>query len=303
MPALLIIFCIQHLGVPRVVSNIHPLASVHPQAKIGCSVTIGPFCVVEENVVLGDGCLLGSHVVIKRGTTLGENNHIGDAAILGGLPQHVQAGNSNGHLVLGRENTVREFATIHRALDSSEKTMIGNNCLIMIGVHVAHDCHVGNHAILVNNVMLAGHVVVEERAYLGGGAAVHQFCRVGKLSMVGGMARVTQDVLPYVTIDGASTKVVGLNLIGLRRFGFNQNQIAELKEAYRVIYRRSHSWEQVTPMLETQFPQGPASLFAHFIRASQRGITPERRGTQHTTLKFRGNHEPAVAQANTRKAG
>ena len=284
-------------------SNIHPLASVHPQAEIGSSVTIGPFCVVEKNVVLGDGCQLGSHVVIKRGTNLGANNHVGDAAILGGLPQHVQAGESNGHLVLGRENTVREFATIHRALNSSHQTTIGNNCLIMVGAHVAHDCHVGNHAILVNNVMLAGHVVVEDRAYLGGGTAVHQFCRVGKLSMVGGMARVTQDVLPYVTIDGECTKVVGLNLIGLRRFGFNQNQIAELKEAYRIIYRRSHSWEQVTPMLEERFPQGPASLFTPFIRASQRGITPERRGTQHTTLKFRGNHERPVAHTNTRKAG
>jgi len=285
------------------VSNIHPLASVHPQAEIGSSVTIGPFCVVEENVVLGDGCQLGSHVVVKRGTILGADNYVGDAAILGGVPQHIQAGENNGHLVLGRENTVREFATIHRALNSSDKTTIGNNCLIMVGVHLAHDCHVGNHAILVNNVMLAGHVVVEDRAYLGGGAAVHQFCRVGKLSMVGGMARVTQDVLPYVTIDGECTKVVGLNLIGLRRFGFNQNQIAELKEAYRVIYRRSHSWEQVTPMLEERFSQGPASLFACFIRASQRGITPERRGTQHTTLKFRGNHEQPVAQTNTRKAG
>lgn len=257
-------------------SSIHPTAIVSRYATIGQGVSIGPYVVVEGDAVIGDGCRLEAHVVIKEGTILGPNNHICEGAILGGLPQHVHMPEHPGKVIIGAGNVIREHVTIHRALDENEATVVGDNNLLMVNAHVAHDCRLGNHCILANNVMLAGHVTVGDRAYLSGAVAVHQFCRIGTLAMVGGHARVGKDIPPYVTVDGFTTLVVGLNIIGLRRAGFSVQQIRQLKEAYRIIYRSQLPWHSILETLRTQFPDGPAALLYSFLATTTRGITPER---------------------------
>lgn len=269
------------------------MAMVSPMAKIGNGVKIGPFCVVEPNVTIHDGCVLESLSVIKSGTTLGPDNHVFEGAILGGLPQHVQVPEHPGGLVVGAGNTIREYVTIHRAMEDEENTVIGDNNLLMAYAHVAHDCRVGNNTIFTNAATLAGHVTVEDRAYVSGGVGVHQFCRVGTLAMVGGHARITKDVPPFVTIDGQTSLVVGLNVIGLRRAGFSSEQLQQLKEAYRVMYRSGLAWNDVLKQLQSSFVDGPAARFYQFLSTTTRGIVPERRLPPGATIKLRREGEAA----------
>jgi UDP-N-acetylglucosamine acyltransferase len=257
--------------------SIHPLAVVSPHAELGSNVRIGPFSIVEAGVVLGDGCQLASRVVVKTGTTLGNDNQVFEGAVLGGMPQHIQMPKHPGRVEIGDGNVIRENVTIHRALDAGNVTRIGSRCLLMVGAHVAHDCTVADGVILTNNVMLAGHVTVGERAYLSGGVAVHQYCNIGRLAMVGGMARVTRDVPPFVMIDGGSTMVVGLNKVGLRRAGYQSEEIRQLKAAYQVIYRSGLSWEEILDALSLEFPVGPAAEFRPFFLSGKRGFVQERR--------------------------
>jgi UDP-N-acetylglucosamine acyltransferase len=257
--------------------SIHPLAVVSPHAELGSNVRIGPFSLVEAGAVLGDGCTLASRVTIRSGTILGRDNQIFEGAVIGGMPQHVHMPTHPGVTQIGDGNVIRENVTIHRALEAGHATRIGSRCLIMVGAHVAHDCTLGDGVILTNNAMLAGHVAVGERAYLSGGVAVHQFCRVGRLAMVGGLARVRQDVPPFVTIDGGSTMVVGLNKVGLRRAGLTMLDVQQLKAAYQVIYRSGLAWEEMLDLLALEFPAGPAAEFRPFFTSGKRGFVQERR--------------------------
>jgi len=271
--------------------TVHALASVSPSAEIGREVRIGPFCVVESGVSLGDGCVLEGNVVIKEGTTLGPDNHVFEGAVLGGLPQHAREPDRPGRTVIGSHNTIREYVTIHRALDGEAQTIVGDGNFIMAGAHVAHDCRVGNHTIITNSVLLGGHVSVEDRAYVSGAVAVHQFCRIGTLAMVGGHARVVQDVPPYVMIDGTSGLVVGLNQVGLRRAGFSRETIRELKAAYRLIYREFHSWAEVLERLSREFAAEPAAAFHRFLSTTKRGIVSARQVPRGATIKLRREPE------------
>lgn len=275
--------------------NIHSHALVSPKAKLGCDVEVGPFSIIEADVEVGDGCKIASGVVIKSGTRLGPNNQVLDGAILGGLPQHVRPPVHTGTLEIGAGNTLREYVTLHRALHEGGTTSLGDNNLLMVGTHLAHDCKVGDNTIFANGAMLAGHVIVEDRAYISGGVAVHQFCRIGTLAMVGGHARVVQDVPPYVTVDGGTGLIVGLNLIGLRRNGFTAGEITELKAAYRVIYRSGATWTEVLQSLAAQYAQGPASRFHEFLSQGTRGFVQERRMPPSATLKLRRTEEEAPA--------
>ncbi len=265
---------------------IHPLALVSPKARIGANVRIGPFSVVEDDVTVGPGCVLEANVVVKSGTVLGENNHIFEGAIIGGPPQHVHMPEKPGRVVIGSGNVIRENVTIHRALQPERATLVGDNNLLMCNAHIAHDCQVGNNTIIVNNVMLAGHVIVEDRAYLSGAVAVHQFCRIGTLAMVGGQAHINKDVPPFVTVDGLSSYVVGLNTIGLRRAGFDAKTIAHLKAAYRVIYRSGLPWAEILEHLRTEFNYGPAAEFYRFLSTTARGIVCQRRDASAPTIKL-----------------
>jgi UDP-N-acetylglucosamine acyltransferase len=275
--------------------SIHPTAVVSLEARIGRNVQIGPLCVVEPDVAIGDDCVLENHVVIKRGTTLGRGNRIFDGAVIGGHPQHAHMPERPGRVIIGDANTIRENVTIHRALAEDHTTIVGDHVLLMAGAHVAHDCRVGNNVIVTNNALLGGHVTVEDRAYVSGGVAVHQFCRIGTLAMVGGQAHVVKDVPPFVTVDGLSSYVVGLNQVGLRRAGYTSDQVATLKEAYRVIYRSGLRWIDVLARLETEFADGPAAHFRAFCAATTRGIVAERRMPPGATIKLR--REPDEEEA------
>lgn len=271
--------------------SIHPLAVVSPEATIAPSVQIGPFCVVESGANIGPGCILESRVVVKECTSLGANNRVFEGAVLGGLPQHVHVPENPGRVAIGSGNTIRENVTVHRALVPDHATAIGDNCMLMVNAHVAHDCHLGNNVIVTNNAMLAGHVRVDDRAYISGAAGIHQFCRVGVLAMVGGQAHLVQDVPPYVTVDGLSSLVVGLNKVGLRRAGYRPGVIQELMAAYRVIYRSALRWADILEQLRTRFPVGPAALFYEFLSTTARGIVSERRAPPGATIKLRENEE------------
>lgn len=266
--------------------NIHPTAVVSPKAKIGRNVTIGPLCVVEDDVTIGDDCSLAAHVIVKSGTTLGRGNRVFESAVLGGYPQHVNMPENPGGVTIGSGNTIRENTTIHRALKSDRATIVGDNNLLMVNIHVAHDCVVGNNVIITNNAMLGGHVVVEDRAFVSGAVAIHQFCRVGSMAMVGGQAHITKDVPPFVTVDGLSSLVVGLNTIGLRRSGLSSADIRVLKEAYRVIYRSGLSWNDILKRLQEEFSDTPAARFHTAMVATTRGIISERRLPPGATLKL-----------------
>jgi UDP-N-acetylglucosamine acyltransferase len=258
--------------------SIHPLAVVSPHAEIGANVRIGPFCVVEAGVVLGEGCHLTGRVTVKSGTVLGRDNTVMEGTVLGGMPQHVHMPEFPGTIEIGDGNVIRENVTVHRALEAGHVTRIGNRCLLMVGCHIAHDCEVGDGVIVTNNALLAGHVTVDAKAYISGGVAVHQFCRIGRLAMVGGLARVLHDVPPFVTIDGGTTMVVGLNKVGLRRAGFLAAQMAELKSAYRTIYRSGLTWNEMLDALRARFTTGPAAEFLpFFLSGGKRGFVQERR--------------------------
>jgi UDP-N-acetylglucosamine acyltransferase len=269
--------------------NIHPLAVVSPQAQIGRDVRIGPFAIVEDDVVIGDGCQLAGHAVVKSGTTLGPNNTVCESAVIGGLPQHVRCPAEIGRVEIGQGNTIREFATVHRALKPDVATIIGDNNYLMVGAHVAHDCRLGNNVIMANNCLLGGHVTVDDRSFLSGCVAVHQFCRIGRMAMVGGHAKVVRDVPPFVTIDGMSSDVVGLNLVGLKRNGFSSEQIVVLKAAYRLIYRSGLPWHEMNARLAAEFADGPAAPMVEFFQGGSRGFSQERRPPRSVTLKLRSD--------------
>lgn len=272
-------------------TRIHPSAIVSPRAEIGNDVSIGPFCILEDDVHIGEGCQLAGHVVIKDGTTLGRHNVVSEGAVLGGGPQHLRVGEHVGRVVIGDSNSIREHVTIHSGLHPEGQTTVGDHNLLMVGAHVGHDACVADHTILANNVMLAGHVSIGQRAYLSGAVGVHQYCRVGQYAMVGGQAHVNRDIPPFVMVDGAVTRVVGLNTIGLRRNGFTPEELNQLKAAYRVIYRSNLSWNQVLGELRSRFSSGPASDFLPFLVNGTRGFIPERRQSAPTTLQIVGREE------------
>jgi UDP-N-acetylglucosamine acyltransferase len=257
--------------------SIHPLAIVSPHAELGSDVRVGPFCVVEAGVVLGDRCNLAGRVTIKSGTVLGRDNLVLEGTVLGGMPQHVHMPECPGTVEIGDGNVFRENTTVHRALAAGNVTRIGSRCLFMVGSHVAHDCSVEDNVVLTNGTMLGGHVSVGAKAYVGGAVAVHQYCRIGRLAMIGGLARVVRDVPPFVMLDGDTAMVVGLNKVGLRRAGFTSAEIVQLKSAYRVIYRSGLMWQEMLDTLRLQFPVGPAAEFLPFFTDGKRGFVQERR--------------------------
>ncbi len=292
--------------------SIHPLSLVSPQARLGRDVVIGPYAIVEADAEIGDRCELASGAVVKSGVTLGPDNRVMEGAVIGGPPQHVQMPPKIGRVVIGRGNVFRENCTIHRALHEGATTTIGDNNLLMVGTHIAHDCQVGNNVIFANNVLLAGHVAIEDRAFVSGAVGIHQFCRIGRLAMLGGHARVVQDVPPFVTVDGTTGCIVGLNLVGLRRNGYAAADIAELKAAYRLIYRSGLKFKDMLRQLEVRFSSGPAAVYFPFLtsgtRASRKNVAC-RRGLRSncaappTTKRRKSTSKTAKPRANAGSSG
>lgn len=283
--------------------SIHPLADVSPDARLGTGVKIGAFASVEAGVELGDHCVVASGAVVKSGVVAGSHNEFCEHSVIGGPPQHVARPKDIGRLLVGDQNVFREHVTIHRGLKPGSDTVVGSNNYVMAGVHFGHDCVIGNHCIFANGAMLGGHVHVEDRAFVSGAVAVHQFCRIGRLAMVGGHARVTQDIPPYMLVDGQTGCIVGLNVVGLRRGGHGPDDIADLKNAYRIIYRRGLAWQDVLDTLQAEFRSGPVLHLRAFLGEGRRGFTQERRLPPNATLRLRVGDEAPAAPVLRSRAG
>ena len=267
--------------------SIHPLALVSPESELGTGVTVAAFATIESGVTIGENCSVGSGSVIKTGVTIGDHNEICEHAVIGGQPQHTARPETVGRIVIGNHNVFREGVSIHRALKPDGQTTVGDHNYLMAGAHLGHDTHLGNNCVFANNSLAGGHVVIEDHAFVSGAVAIHQFCRVGQFSMIGGHARVVQDVPPFMLIDGQSGSIVGLNTIGLRRAGYPADELTELKAAYRAIYRRGLSWTEVLETLKTEFTTGLASHLHTFLAQGRRGFVQERRSPPSSTSTLR----------------
>jgi UDP-N-acetylglucosamine acyltransferase len=254
--------------------NIHPTALISPSAELGDNVKVGPYVVIEDDVQIGEGCEIGSHAVIKSYTTLGRGNRVAEHAVLGGLPQDVKFKGEVSALVIGDDNLIREFVTIHRASGEGEATRIGSRNFLMIGVHVAHNCAVGDDNIFANGAALAGHILVEDHVFLSNNVGCHQFVRLGRYAMVGGKSKIVQDVLPFFTTDGNPPRVRGLNSVGLRRAGFDAESRGALKDAYQLLFRRGLALQDALSELE-QVDDANVLHLVGFIRGSRRGFIRE----------------------------
>ena len=216
---------------------IHPSSIISKETKIGKNVKIGPFCNIGGFVELGDGVELVSNIHIEGNTKIGKATKVFPFASLGTSPQDLKYNNEPNSLIVGERNTIREYVTINPGTESGGgKTIIGNDCLFMIGAHIAHDCRVGNNVIIANNVPLGGHVTIEDSVIIGGNSAVQQFTRIGRLAMIGGMTGVLKDVIPFGLSIGNRNYLQGLNLIGLRRKKYENKKIMELNNAYKEIF-------------------------------------------------------------------
>ena len=254
--------------------NIHPTSIVSPGARLGADVDIGPLAVIEEDTEIGEGSDIRAHAVIKRFTTLGRANIVHEGAVLGGEPQDVRFVACNSYLRIGSNNHIREGVTMHRGTQPESATIVGSNCFVMANAHVAHNCHLGDDVIVANNVALAGYVDIQDRAFISGGVVVHQFCRIGRLAMIGGNSKIVQDCLPFVVTDGVPGRAHGLNIVGLRRAGFKASELQNLKEAYRLLLRSGLSLENALGKLEDLGDPLVAHLI-DFVRNSQRGFCHE----------------------------
>lgn len=249
-------------------SNIHPTAVIEDGATIGDDVSIGPYCVVGAQVKLGSGAMLHSHVVISGDTEIGEGARIYPFASIGSPPQDLKYRGEASRLVIGKNVMIREHVTINPGTEGGGLlTQLGDNCLLMTGAHVAHDCKVGDHVILVNNATLAGHVEVGEFAILGGLSAVHQFVRIGRHAMIGGMSGVENDVIPYGSVVGNRAHLSGLNLIGLKRRDFSRETIHDMRKAYRLIFAEEGTMaERLQDVAELFGNNEPVMEIVEFIR-------------------------------------
>jgi UDP-N-acetylglucosamine acyltransferase len=250
---------------------IHPSASIAPGARLGAGVEVGPFAVIEQDTVIGDGCRIAAHAVIRRYTRMGARNLVAEHAVIGGEPQDVKFDPSCvSGTEIGDDNLFREGVTVHRGSRPGAATRVGSGCMLMIGAHVAHDCAVGDKVVMANLATLGGEAVVQDRAFISGLVGVHQFCRIGRVAMIGGLTKLVQDALPFCITDGNPGRARGLNLVGLRRAGFKAAEIAALKDAYGLLYRKVPLKEAIATMKESA--SGAVKELAVFLESSKRGF-------------------------------
>jgi len=254
--------------------KIHPTAIISDGARLGAGITVGPYAVVESETIIGDRTEIRAHACVKRFTTLGEDNVIYEGAIIGGEPQDLGFSPCESLLRIGDRCSIREGVTIHRGTQAGSATVIGDDCYLMAYAHVAHNCRLGDRVILANNVALAGYVEVSDRVFISGGVVVHQFCRLGRLAMIGGNSKIVQDCLPFVTTDGMPGRARGLNIVGLRRAGFKASEVQALKEAYRLLLRAGLPLDEALRQL-AGFSDANVNELIEFARRSKRGFCHE----------------------------
>ena len=253
---------------------VHPTAVIQPGAQIGAGCHIGPYCVIGPNVVLGEGCTLHSHVVIDGHTTLGRQNEIFPFASIGLKTQDLKWKGGLTRTIIGEANTFREYVSVHSATGDGEVTTVGSNNHILAYCHLAHNVTLGDHIIMSNVGTLAGHVTVEDHAVIGGLVAIHQFCRVGRMSMIGGCSKVVQDVPPFMLADGNPAVTRTVNKVGLERRGISEESQAGLKQAYKILFREGLTISNALVRIEAELPPLPElKHLVQFARTSQRGLS------------------------------
>lgn len=254
--------------------DIHQTAVVDRRAQLDDDITIGPYAIIGPDVKIGAGTRIGAHVVIDGRTSLGRDNHVHPGAVLGGPPQDLKYRGEPTYLRIGNGNTIRECATLNLACIEGESTLVGDGCLLMAYVHVAHNCRLGNNIILANAVNLAGHVEVHDFASIGGLTPVHQFVRIGAYAFVGGGSRVAKDVAPYIKAAGNPLELAGVNVVGLERRGFDEDRRALIKRAYRILFRSELNVSQALARLQSEFDPHDEDLqtLIRFVQQSERGV-------------------------------
>jgi UDP-N-acetylglucosamine acyltransferase len=255
-------------------SHLHPTAIVDPGAELGADVEIGPYCVIGPKVKLGDRCILRSHVVLDGPSEIGPENEFFPFCSIGAATQDLKYSGEPTYLRIGQSNRFREFVTINRGTSPGEWTIVGSFNNLLAYAHIAHNCVVGNHCIFSNNGTLAGHVIMEDYAIIGGLSAVHQFCRIGRMSLIGGCTKIVQDLPPYTIGDGNPAEVRSLNLTGLKRNGIPDAAQRALREAFKLLYRPEYNTSQALDAIEAESSLECEEVrhLLTFCRASQRGI-------------------------------
>lgn len=254
-------------------AEIHPTAVIDPTATIGEGVEFGPYAVIGPNVAIGDGCRIEHHVSIKGPSTIGPGNHFFPFASIGEKTQDLKYAGEPTFLEIGAENVFREFVTVNRGTAVGGKTIIGSHNTLLSYAHVAHDCTVGDHTIFSNNGTLAGHVEVGDYAVIGGLTAIHQFCRIGAHAILGGCTKVVQDAPPFFIADGNPAQVRGVNVVGLQRRGFTEEDLKALRRAYKILYDRSlNTTQAVDKVKEEVGANAHVGTLLEFVHTSQRGV-------------------------------
>ena len=254
-------------------ARIHPTAIVAKDAQLDDDVEVGPFAIVGEGCVVAEGCVIGARATLERNVILAPNVKVGSGSILGGDPQDLKYKGERTTVEIGEGTTIREYSTINRGTAQSFKTTVGKQCFIMSYVHLAHDCHVGDGVILGNNVQLAGHVTIDDKAIVSGQSAAHQFVQIGRFSFVGGCSRISKDVPPYVKANGNPIRLYGLNKVGLQRNGISDDVQRELKRAYRLFFNSDLNLSQARERAEGELQRYPeVEEFLSFLDRSDRGL-------------------------------
>ena len=255
--------------------TIHPTAIISPRAELGSGVEVGPYCVIGDGVMLGDGCVLHNHVTIHGPSRIGARNTFYPSACIGQQSQDLKYKGEPTFLETGDDNVFREFCTVNRGTLPGSKTIIGSHNHFLAYAHIAHDCVVGSHCIVSNNGTLAGHVVMDDHVILGGLTAVHQFCRIGAYAITGGCSKIVQDVPPYMIADGNPAAIRGVNLVGLQRASFPEEDVRALREAYKALFmRKQNTSDALDAIAQGEYGKKPCiEKLGHFVRSSQRGVT------------------------------
>ncbi len=256
-------------------AQIAPTARIHPEASIGPRTRVGEFCVIEQDVIIGADCMLEPYVFVKRWTTLGDHNEISAGTVLGTDPLDKNFTGERSYLRIGSGNKIREHYTISRGTQPESITTIGDNNYIMTSGHIAHNCTIGSNAVIASCALVAGHVEVEDQAFISGGVVIHQYSKIGRLAMIGGNTRVNLDVPPFFLYSGFNVEPSGLNIVGLKRAGFTFTQVGRLKKAYQTLYRSGLKLEEALAKMEADNPDENVLHLVRFIRSSHRGICRE----------------------------
>ncbi|MBW7857635.1 MAG: acyl-ACP--UDP-N-acetylglucosamine O-acyltransferase [Leptonema sp. (in: Bacteria)] len=258
-------------------SEIHSTAIVHPNSKIGNGVKIGAYTIIEDDVEIGEGTIIANHCTIHSGVRLGKNNEIFAGSHFGADPQDLGFDRSiRTYTIIGDNNTFRENTNIHRGSLADRPTKIGNNNYLMGGVHIAHDCVVHDRNIFTHNSMIAGHVHVGNHAFISGFVGVHQFAQIGDYVMIGGLSKITKDIIPYSMADGNPSSITGLNMVGLKRAGFTEQQRRNIKNIYKILFMRQLSIPKAVEALKNEEQTPEIINMIKFIESSKRGILTNR---------------------------